>query len=206
MLTGRYGDSERYKRSPRYARRLERIDLRPYKAKFPMLWLFGENTAIYMLLADCAAARRLNFERITGVAALWRLPITDKAGLLAIWKLPKGDSKYQRGTALALNPAIPFMKPIRAVLNRIRKQVGLVLEDDILDEETVVPRKAYKKYDIDRIFGSKQRTRTLVTLEALGGTVPLHQLRTSVPDVKFGTAQISVTHFTKIGFSGTMAA
>jgi len=116
----------------------------------------------------------------------------DKAGLICEWTLKHS----LRGYFLALNPQFPLYRELRSLLLVLANEFPRGVTSDVVATEREIPKNAVRQSGlVDFILGSRLRTRTLATLEQLGGRAAKHHLVKCVP----GESNQSVrTHLKKL--------
>jgi hypothetical protein len=91
-----------------------------------------------------------------------------------------GRGGTKRGYAVALNPAFPLIQPVSSLLTSIAKEHGLSVESDVLPHEAALA-PPHDRTDIFRLFGSRVRTKLLITLACLKGRARCSVLYHAVP-------------------------
>jgi hypothetical protein len=128
-----------------------------------------------------------------GDSRIDNLSTTDKAGLVRWWTLPN-----QRGYAFSLDPQFPLSKQTHVLLKCLATTYGLRIPSDMCAAERIAP-KTNKTYNVDLLFGSSVKTRTLAALECLGGKSPPAVLRQAVPDELTSSAKNAIRNLTLEG-------
>ncbi len=103
----------------------------------------------------------------------------DRAGLTTKWTLPYRG--VRRGDAVALNPAFPLMREVRAVLTSLAKQYDVRTANDMTPAEIGL-LTARHDCDTSIILGSRIRTKIFAVLEIFGGRIEVGRLQRIVPD------------------------
>jgi hypothetical protein len=202
-VRGKVGNSARYRRSARYFRRRR-------QAVVQAVWvapIFGSLTAVIAALAK-GPVRRVNMFGLFPERIFTALPRTDVAGLTASWYLPSlrkangnvrlGKGGARRGCALALNPAFPLSREVRALADSIAKAYGIVVESDLTAEEAKLIRPN-DRIDIYRLCGSPVRTKALFALHCLRRPVGTTVLYRSVPGESANSVKKVITTLKQLG-------
>lgn len=175
--SGSLANADKYEQSARYRLRNERkankTDIVRFAASLPKL--FGRKTFIFAMLARVPMARQVQLHRVIGEDALQGLIATERSGLIVRWNLLRGS-----GYGVTLNPDYPGIELIRKALLAIQPE-AVDAVDLSWSEADEIPSSATRPVDVDLLFGTAVRTKTLATLEVLGGSARRADLHSSVP-------------------------
>jgi hypothetical protein len=147
--------------------------------------LFGANTDILIGLSG-GIFRRVNLMLRFSDSHVAHLDSTDAAGLTTSWRLP--NRRGSRGFAVALNPSFPLVQEAHALLCQMAKTYRIRILSDATDAERELVQSR-TTYNLDLMFGSRVRTKTLAALECLNGRARWSELVYSVPDVHPGSVK-----------------
>lgn len=128
--------------------------------------LFGtyDRMDVLTALALHGPRRRRDFVTALGTYSVDTLDASDKAALMVRWRLPNGS----RGWGLALNPAFLLLDEVCALLQALGRGYPPTYRSTCTKEERVIPKSALRSGDMELLFTSRIRTRTLITMELLG--------------------------------------